>query len=114
MATPDIMATLGAIGRILGPKGLMPNPKLGTVTMNIEKAITDIKKGKIAYRVDKFGNIHSILGKTSFSAKDIKANYLELLSTIKKAKPAAVKGKYIKNISLSTTMGPGIRVLQEA
>ncbi len=113
VATPDIMGKLGAIGRILGPKGYMPNPKLGTVTMDVAKAVSDIKKGKITYRVDKFGNIHTILGKTSFSAAAIKANFEALFDTIKRAKPAAVKGKYIKNISLSTTMGPGIRLLPE-
>lgn len=110
IATPDIMAELGKIGKILGPKGLMPNPKTGTVTQDVKKAIEDIKKGKIEYRVDKNGNVHSIIGKTSFSSENLVKNYMMIYDTIKRAKPNVVKGAYIKNISLSTTMGPGIKI----
>ncbi len=113
IATPDIMAELGKIGKLLGPKGLMPNPKTGTVTPDVTKAIDDVKKGKVEYRVDKNGNIHSIIGKASFKAEDLKANYDVIYETIRKAKPAAVKGTYIKNIAVTTTMGPGIKVLIE-
>ncbi|KAF0849794.1 MAG: 50S ribosomal protein L1 [Spiroplasma poulsonii] len=113
IATPDIMAELGKIGKLLGPKGLMPNPKTGTVTPDVTKAIDDVKKGKVEYRVDKNGNIHSIIGKASFKAEDLKANYDVIYETIRKAKPAAVKGAYIKNIAVTTTMGPGIKVLIE-
>ncbi|WP_338964464.1 MULTISPECIES: 50S ribosomal protein L1 [unclassified Spiroplasma] len=111
IATPDIMAELGKIGKLLGPKGLMPNPKTGTVTPDVTKAIDDVKKGKVEYRVDKNGNIHSIIGKASFKAEDLKANYDVIYEAIRKAKPAAVKGAYIKNIAVTTTMGPGIKVL---
>ncbi|WP_342275418.1 50S ribosomal protein L1 [Spiroplasma endosymbiont of Cantharis lateralis] len=113
VATPEMMAELGKIGKILGPKGLMPNPKTGTVTMDIAKALDEIKKGKVEYRTDKEGNVHSILGKVSFNEDNLMKNYTAILDVIKKAKPAAVKGTYIKNISLSTTMGPGIKVLIE-
>ncbi|KAI92810.1 50S ribosomal protein L1 [Spiroplasma melliferum] len=113
IATPDIMAELGKIGKLLGPKGLMPNPKTGTVTPDVAKAIGDVKKGKIEYRVDKNGNIHSIIGKASFKVEALKANYDVIYETIRKAKPAAVKGSYIKNIAITTTMGPGIKVLIE-
>ncbi|WP_425378259.1 50S ribosomal protein L1 [Spiroplasma endosymbiont of Polydrusus pterygomalis] len=113
IATPDIMAELGKIGKLLGPKGLMPNPKTGTVTPDVTKAIGDVKKGKVEYRVDKNGNIHSIIGKASFKAEDLKANYDVIYEIIRKVKPAAVKGAYIKNIAVTTTMGPGIKVLIE-
>lgn len=113
VATPEVMSELGKIGKILGPKGLMPTAKLGTVTIDITKAINDIRKGKIEYRVDKNGNIHVILGKVSFSEDKLKANYQTILNTLKKVKPATVKGAYIKNISISTTMGPGIKVAIE-
>ncbi|WFG96303.1 50S ribosomal protein L1 [Spiroplasma citri] len=113
IATPDIMAELGKIGKLLGPKGLMPNPKTGTVTPDVAKAIGDVKKGKVEYRVDKNGNIHSIIGKASFKVEALKANYDVIYETIRKAKPAAVKGTYIKNIAITTTMGPGIKVLIE-
>ncbi|MBE4704119.1 50S ribosomal protein L1 [Spiroplasma platyhelix] len=113
VATPEIMSELGKIGKILGPKGLMPTAKLGTVTTDVAKAINDIRKGKIEYRVDKNGNIHVILGKVSFSENQLKANYQTILNTLRKAKPATVKGAYIKNISISTTMGPGIKVTIE-
>ncbi|MDQ7983263.1 MAG: 50S ribosomal protein L1 [Spiroplasma sp.] len=113
VATPDVMPELGKIGKILGPKGLMPTAKLGTVTNDVTKAINDIRKGKIEYRVDKNGNIHVILGKVSFSDSELKANYQTILNTLRKIKPATVKGAYIKNISISTTMGPGIKVAIE-
>ncbi|APE75659.1 50S ribosomal protein L1 [Spiroplasma citri] len=113
IATPDIMAELGKIGKLLGPKGLMPNPKTGTVTPDVAKAIGDVKKGKVEYRVDKNGNIHSIIGKASYKVEALKANYDVIYETIRKAKPAAVKGTYIKNIAITTTMGPGIKVLIE-
>ncbi len=110
VATPDMMANLGKIGRILGPKGLMPNPKTGTVTMNTEKAVNDIKKGMIEYKTDSYGNIHSIIGKVSFDDSKLLENLEYLVNTIIKAKPAVVKGTFIQNISVSTTMGPGIKV----
>lgn len=113
IATPEVMGELGKIGRILGPKGLMPTAKLGTVTIDVQKAIADIRKGKVEYRVDKQGNIHVILGKLSFTQENLKNNYLTILNTLRKIKPAAVKGAYIKNISITTTMGPGIKVLIE-
>ncbi|QHX35589.1 50S ribosomal protein L1 [Spiroplasma sp. TIUS-1] len=110
VATPEVMAQLGKIGKLLGPKGLMPNPKTGTVTPNVANAINEIKKGKVEYRTDKEGNIHSILGKVSFSNEDITKNFNALFDVIKRAKPVAVKGAYIQNISISSTMGPGIKV----
>ncbi|AOG59995.1 50S ribosomal protein L1 [Spiroplasma helicoides] len=113
VATPEMMAELGKIGKILGPKGLMPNPKTGTVTPDVKKALEEIKKGKVEYRTDKEGNVHSILGKVSFKEENLLQNYSALLDVIRKAKPAAVKGTYIKNISVTTTMGPGIKVLIE-
>ncbi|WP_338978360.1 50S ribosomal protein L1 [Spiroplasma endosymbiont of Panzeria rudis] len=113
IATPEMMGELGKIGRVLGPKGLMPTAKLGTVTMDVQKAIADIRKGKVEYRVDKQGNIHVILGKVSFAQEGLKDNYLAILNTLRKVKPTAVKGAYIKNISITTAMGPGIKVLIE-
>ncbi|WP_339024122.1 50S ribosomal protein L1 [Spiroplasma endosymbiont of Agriotes lineatus] len=110
IATPDIMVELGKIGKILGPRGLMPNPKTGTVTTDVQKAITEVRKGKIEYRVDKQGNVHVIIGKVSFSEKQLKENYQAIYETLRKVRPAAVKGAYIKNISISTTMGPAIKV----
>ena len=105
-----MMPALGKIGKILGPKGLMPNPKTGTVTMTPEKAVEDVKKGMIEYRADSYGNVHSIIGKVSFDETALKENFNYLYNTIAKAKPAAVKGTYIQNISVTTTMGPGIKV----
>lgn len=113
VATPDMMGQLGKLGRLLGPKGLMPNPKTGTVTMDVAKAIEDIKKGKVEYRVDKEGNINLMIGKTSFEDQALVENFKAIYATIAKARPAAVKGTYIKNLVLSTTMGPGIRVAVE-
>lgn len=110
VATPDMMPEIGKIGNILGPKGLMPNPKTGTVTPKVENVINDIKKGMIEYRTDSYGNIHSIVGKVSFDAKALEENLRYIVSTIAKNKPASVKGALIESISISTTMGPGIKV----
>ena len=110
VATPDMMASLGRIGRILGPKGFMPNPKTGTVTMNTEKAVEDIKKGMITYKTDSYGNVHSIIGKVSFDDAKLLENLVYVVNTIVKAKPQTVKGNYIENISISSTMGPGIKL----
>ena len=110
VATPDMMASLGRIARILGPKGLMPNPKAGTVTMDVEKAVTEIKAGKIEYRLDKNNIVHCPIGKVSFGSDKLKENYMTLLDAIVKAKPAAAKGTYLKSIAISTTMGAGIKV----
>jgi large subunit ribosomal protein L1 len=107
------MAELGKIGKILGPKGFMPNPKTGTVTTDVQKAIAEIRKGKIEYRVDKQGNVHVIIGKVSFSEEQLKENYQAIYETLRKVRPAAVKGAYVKNISISTTMGPAIKVAIE-
>ncbi len=110
VAAPDMMAQLGKIGRVLGPKGLMPNPKTGTVTMDTKKAVEDIKKGMVSYKTDSYGNVHSVIGKTSFEDSKLIENLDYVVSTIMKAKPSVVKGKYINNISISSTMGPGIKI----
>ena len=110
VATPDMMGVVGRLGKVLGPKGLMPNPKVGTVTLDVAQAVQEIKAGKIEYRTDKAGNVHLPVGKMSFDADKLADNYFTLLDTIVKAKPAASKGQYIRNITLSTTMGPGIKV----
>lgn len=110
VATPNMMGELGKLGKILGPKGLMPNPKTGTVTMDVKKAVEDIKKGKVEYRVDKDGNINVLIGKMSFDDKKIVENFTAIYDVVAKARPAAVKGQYFLNISLSSTMGPGIKV----
>ena len=110
VAAPDMMAQLGKIGRVLGPKGLMPNPKTGTVTMDTKKAVTDIKKGMVSYKTDSYGNVHSVIGKVSFDDAKLIENLDYVVSTIMKAKPSVVKGKYINNISISSTMGPGIKI----
>ncbi len=110
IATPDMMPLLGKIGRVLGPRGLMPNPKTGTVTMDVEKAIEEVKSGRVEYRTDTFGNIHGVIGKASFSEEDLLVNLNAFVSEILKVRPTTVKGDYIKNISISSTMGPGIKV----
>ncbi len=110
IATPDMMPSLGKLGKVLGPKGLMPNPKVGTVTTDVEKAVSEIKKGRIEYKTDTFGNIHSILGKASFEESKILENLVAFVELIIKNKPNSVKGTYIKNISISSTMGPGIKI----
>ena len=110
IATPDQMPKLGKLGRVLGPKGLMPNPKTGTVTMDVAKAIDEIKKGKVTYRVDKEGNVNLAIGKTSFTDEALVENFNAIFNTIAKARPATIKGAYMKNLVVSTTMGPGIHV----
>ncbi|MEU7868010.1 50S ribosomal protein L1 [Dactylosporangium sp. NPDC049140] len=110
IATPDQMAKIGRIARILGPRGLMPNPKTGTVTMDVTKAVNEIKGGKITYRVDKHSNLHLIIGKASFSEQQLVENYAAVLEEVNRAKPSASKGKYLRKIFLTTTMGPGIPV----
>jgi len=110
VATPDMMPALGRIAKILGPKGLMPNPKAGTVTIDVAKAVNDIKAGKVEYRLDKNNIVHAAIGKVSFGPAKIKENYDVLLDAIVKAKPSASKGTYLKSISISTTMGPGIKI----
>lgn len=111
IATPDMMPLLGKLGKILGPKGLMPNPKTGTVTTDVEKAVNEVKAGRVEYRTDSFGNIHGIIGNTKFTEEQLLANLEAFMSVIVKAKPATVKGDYIKNISITTTMGPGIKII---
>ena len=110
IATPEMMPELGKIGRILGPKGLMPNPKTGTVTANPVKTIEDIKKGMVEFKTDSYGNIHTIIGKVSFDESKLAENLSYVINTISKLKPATVKGKFITNISIASTMGPGIRL----
>lgn len=110
ICTPNVMAKVGALGRILGPRGLMPNPKTGTVTMEVGKAVTEVKAGKIDFKVDKFGIVHTSIGKVSFEPKKIEENAKEFLRTILKLKPAAAKGTYVKSIYLSTTMSPGLQI----
>lgn len=110
IATPDMMPLLGKLGKVLGPKGLMPNPKTGTVTMDVAKAISEVKAGRVEYRTDSFGNIHGVIGKVSFSEEDLLVNLEAFVSHIIKLRPASVKGDYVKNISVSSTMGPGIKV----
>ena len=110
IATPDMMSVVGRLGKVLGPKGLMPNPKSGTVTMDVEKAIKEVKAGKVEYRLDKSNIIHTPIGKVSFGAEKIGENFKALMEAILKAKPAAAKGQYFKSIVVTTTMGPGIKV----
>ena len=110
VATPDMMGVVGRLGRVLGPKGLMPNPKAGTVTMDVTKAIQDIKAGKIEYRLDKTNIIHVPVGKASFTEEQLADNFQTLIDAINKAKPAAVKGQYLKTVTLTSTMGPGVKV----
>ncbi len=110
VATPDMMGELGKLGKLLGPKGLMPNPKTGTVTMDVTKAITDIKKGKVEYRVDKEGNISVLIGKLSFTDQQLHENFKALYDVLLRARPAVVKGNYMKNVVLSSVMGPGVKI----
>ena len=111
IATPDMMPLLGKLGRVLGPKGLMPNPKTGTVTTDVEKAVKEVKAGRVEYRTDSFGNIHGIIGNTDFEEKALLENLEAFMAVLIKAKPSTVKGDYIKNISIATTMGPGIKII---
>ncbi len=110
IATPDMMASLGKIGRLLGPKGLMPNPKTGTVTMDIAKTVSDSKGGKITYRVDKFGNVQVVVGKVSFESAQLVDNITTVMDTMKRIRPSTVKGIYMKNVTISSSMGPGVRI----
>lgn len=110
VATPDMMGAVGQLGRILGPKGLMPNPKTGTVTFEVAKAVQEIKAGKIEYRVDKAGNVHAPIGKISFDDNQLLENFYALMDALQKAKPAAAKGQYVRNVTVCSTMGPGVRI----
>jgi large subunit ribosomal protein L1 len=110
IATPDMMGVVGRLGKVLGPKGLMPNPKLGTVTMDVTKAVTDAKSGQIEFRVEKAGIIHAGIGKASFTEGDLKANFDAFLDAIVKAKPSGAKGKYVQKVAVSSTMGPGVKI----
>lgn len=110
VATPDMMGQVGKLGRVLGPKGLMPNPKTGTVTFDVEKAVNEIKAGKIEYRVDKAGNVHAPIGKVSFDTNKLMENFATVVGILVKVKPAAAKGIYMKNIAVASTMGPGVKV----
>ena len=110
VATPDMMSVVGKIGKILGPRGLMPNPKVGTVTFDLKKVIQELKAGKTEFRVDKVGNIHVAIGKLSFGAEKLQDNFLALLDALLRAKPSSSKGTYLRNVAVSTTMGPGVRI----
>jgi large subunit ribosomal protein L1 len=110
IATPDMMGLVGRLGKVLGPKGLMPNPKLGTVTMDVTKAVTDAKSGQVEFRVEKAGIVHAGIGKASFPAGDLKANFDAFVDALVKAKPTGAKGKYVKKASMSSSMGPGVKV----
>lgn len=110
IATPDVMAKIGAIGRILGPRNLMPNPKTGTVTPDVAGAVTDVKKGKISFRVDKYGIIHTTVGRVSFTAKQLEENIREMVTTLERMKPSTAKGTYMRSIGLASTMSPGIKI----
>lgn len=111
IATPDMMGVVGRLGKLLGPRGLMPNPKLGTVTMDLAKAVAEQKAGKVEYRTDKAGNVHCPIGKASFDADKLKENYQTLMDTLIRVKPAAAKGQYVKSVTLTATMGPGVHVV---
>jgi len=110
IATPDLMPLVGRLGRVLGPRGLMPNPKTGTVTQDVAKAVAEFKGGKVEYRTDRYGNIHVPLGKVSFSPEDLGTNFFAVLEELQRAKPSAAKGKYLRTITISSTMGPGVKV----
>jgi large subunit ribosomal protein L1 len=110
VATPDMMRSVGKLGKVLGPRGLMPNPKTGTVTIEISKAVREIKAGKVEFRVDKTGIVHAPVGKTSFGTANLLANAHALVDAVIKAKPSAAKGKYLKSVTVSSTMGPGVRI----
>ena len=110
IATPEMMPLLGKLGKILGPRGLMPNPKTGTVTTDVKKAIDDIKKGRVEYRTDTYGNIHAIIGKASFDVNKLVENLDAFVGVIIKSKPSTVKGQYLKSVSVASTMGPGIKI----
>lgn len=114
IATPDMMPALGKIGKILGPKGLMPNPKTGTVTMNVKQAVEEAKAGKLEYRTDSYGNVHGVIGKVSFSEADLLENLNAFVKTILRAKPQTAKGQYVKSISISSTMSPAVRIDQNS
>ncbi|HET9729444.1 MAG TPA: 50S ribosomal protein L1 [Acidimicrobiia bacterium] len=114
IATPDLMGQVGKLGRVLGPRGLMPNPKTGTVTADVGKAVSEFKGGKVEYRTDRHGNVHVPIGKASFSGENLTKNYGAVLDELLRAKPAAAKGRYIKGIAASSTMGPGVRIAPEA
>jgi large subunit ribosomal protein L1 len=113
IATPDMMGVVGRLGKVLGPKGLMPNPKLGTVTMDVAKAVTDAKGGQVEFRVEKAGIVHAGIGKASFSEGDLKENFVAFMDAIIKGKPSGAKGKFVKKVSVSSTMGPGVKVALE-
>ncbi|MBI2058677.1 MAG: 50S ribosomal protein L1 [Nitrospirae bacterium] len=110
VATPDVMAKVGKLGKVLGPRGLMPNPKLGTVTFDVGKAVRDLKAGKVEFKVDKAGNLHAVVGKASFGKDKLVENFKSLLEAVQRAKPSGVKGIYIRNVAVSTTMGPAVKV----
>jgi len=110
IATPDMMGVVGRLGKVLGPKGLMPNPKLGTVTPDVAKAVADAKGGQVEYRAEKEGVVHSLIGKASFSEKDLRANFDALVGAVVKAKPSGAKGKYVKKVGISSSMGPGLKI----
>ena len=110
IATPDMMGLVSRLGKVLGPRGMMPNPKVGTVTMDVAKAVSELKGGRVEYRVDKGANVHCPIGKSSFGADKLKANFMSLFEAVNKSKPDTAKGAYIKNVTISTTMGPGIRL----